>query len=325
MNCILLIKHMGPTTFQHTMNQKIDYIGGTYSYLEQCLGLEILDAEQGFIRCPGEHLHSTQNHISDCKVWFNPGGVRVHCFHQSCTDLVNHLNIQLARRSHWNRACHASRNALASRDAERAAVKKLQQEARDGKLDILRDCHWSYAAIAADSPEPIELEPRNHWYYVLNLFDNDDIVWVGRDIHDTGKSNHRWRFRPAIGWMGGTMCPGQFVCPNTFKKGVHSRADANILARKFLVVESDTLSRDQVGAIFRWLEKYKSMQLRAVVDTAGKSLHGWFDYPPPELVKELKIVLPELECDKALFGASQPCRLPGAIRDGKYQKLIYIK
>jgi hypothetical protein len=67
------------------------------------------------------------------------------------------------------------------------------------------------------------------------------------------------------------------------------------------------------------------LELVAIVDTAGKSLHGWFRYPEHEfVVDDLKLVLPALQCDPKLFTPSQPVRLPGALRDGKYQKLVYL-
>ena len=288
------------------------------------LEVEVLDFEKGFIRCPGEHLHTSPTRSNHCTVFSNVNGIRVHCFHQSCADHVFNLNQKLARHFKWKHANTSSWRSAETNDAARSASKHLRQTARDAKLGILRDYRWPYAAIIADSPESIDFKPRHHWYYVLNLFRDNDVVWIGRDIWDSGKPSYRRRFRHALDWMAERVCPGMFVCPNTFKSGVHSRSDANILTHNFLVVESDTLGRDEVGAIFQWMEKAKGMRLRAVVDTAGKSLHGWFDYPPPELSKELKITLPELGCDKALFGASQPCRLPGATRDGKYQTLIYI-
>jgi hypothetical protein len=97
------------------------------------------------------------------------------------------------------------------------------------------------------------------------------------------------------------------------------------LVRRFLVVESDTLAKDQVGAVFKWLRDKVGLDLVAIVDTAGKSLHGWFRYPAHEFeVEELKLVLPALQCDPKLFTPSQPVRLPGALRDGKRQKLVYL-
>jgi len=60
------------------------------------------------------------------------------------------------------------------------------------------------------------------------------------------------------------------------------------------------------------------------VDTAGKSLHGWFDFPGDGCIPTLKEHLTALKCDPNMFRPSQPCRLPGALRDGKYQRLIYF-
>ena len=117
---------------------------------------------------------------------------------------------------------------------------------------------------------------------------------------------------------------GQLTCPATFKSNSFSRSNENILQRRFLVVESDVLSKDQIGAVFKWLKDNVGLRLRAIVDTAGKSLHGWFDYPKKAVVEELEIILPQLGCDKGLFRASQPCRIPGALRDGRYQSLLYL-
>ncbi len=66
------------------------------------------------------------------------------------------------------------------------------------------------------------------------------------------------------------------------------------------------------------------MKLRCIVDTAGKSLHGWFDFPPEEELSDLRLILPELECDPKMFTSTQPCRLPSALRDGRHQRLIYL-
>lgn len=191
--------------------------------------------------------------------------------------------------------------------------------------EILHKFTWDYASILNDPVGAITEPPSEHWRYLLCLFDEDDIVWVGRDKWDTGKPKHRWRFQRVIDWLGWQACPGKLICPNTFAPRTYSRANDNVLATKFLVVESDELSRNEVGAVFRWLEKaYSGMTLRAIVDTAGKSLHGWFDYPSPAVLEELKDFLPRLKFDPAMFAPSQPCRLPGALRDKAYQRLVYF-
>ena len=129
----------------------------------------------------------------------------------------------------------------------------------------------------------------------------------------------------AYQWLKESNVTGQLICPATFKNNSIARANDNILARRFLVVESDTLTKDQVGAVFRWLKGRVGLDLVAIVDTAGKSLHGWFRHPAHEFqVDELKLVLPALQCDPKLFTPSQPVRLPGALREGKWQKLVYL-
>lgn len=69
------------------------------------------------------------------------------------------------------------------------------------------------------------------------------------------------------------------------------------------------------------------MRLRAIVNTAGKSLHAWFDYPSEEVVAELKTIVSAWGFDTEMFTASQPCRLPGSRRvdkDGAWQKLLWL-
>src|SRR5439155_23633912 len=123
-------------------------------------------------------------------------------------------------------------------------------------------------------------------------------------------------------WIQGRYCPGKFTCPAVFKDGVHSRSNSNVVRRPYLVVESDVLAKTQVGAVFSWMSQL--LTLRAVVDTAGKSLHGWFDFPDKDAEKELRVILPALGCDPALFKPSQPCRLPGALSNGRFQQLLYL-
>lgn len=49
-----------------------------------------------------------------------------------------------------------------------------------------------------------------------------------------------------------------------------------------------------------------------------------YKYPKKTVLDQLEIILPQLGCDKGLFRASQPCRIPGALRDEKYQRLVFL-
>ena len=158
---------------------------------------------------------------------------------------------------------------------------------------------------------------------LLSKFAPNDVVWIG-GVQDSGRPECAVNFKSAQEWLSYSRAPGQFTCPVAFKNTSFARSNANIIGRRFLVVESDLLKKDEVGAVFRLLTDC-GLKLVAVVDTAGKSLHGWFDFMSCETaLDELKLVLPALKCDPKLFTPSQPVRLPGAERDEKLQRLIYL-
>ncbi len=53
--------------------------------------------------------------------------------------------------------------------------------------------------------------------------------------------------------------------------------------------------------------------LQCIVDTAGKSLHAWFDAPRSKVFENrLKAGLVAFGCDPKVFTYSQPVRVPGA-------------
>jgi hypothetical protein len=119
---------------------------------------------------------------------------------------------------------------------------------------------------------------------------------------------------------------GNFTCGSAFKPGSFRRCNENLDGQRFLVIESDTLTKDEVGAVFAYLNRRLHFNLHAIIDTGGKSLHGWFDAPCNKVMEDrLKAVLTVFGCDPKLFTYSQPVRLPGAFRDGKLQRLIWLR
>ncbi len=297
-------------------------------YLE-AIGCDIINREQGFVRCPGEHWHTTPNAQSDCKLYNNGHGFfQIHCHHTSCRHRVEHVNRVLPgfanQRTQTTRPRHSG-EAYPSSDQSESDKAEM---AREAWVEIRKKYHWSRDEIVAASDDAINEPVEQHHYQIFGLFQNEDLVWCGRDIWDTGSPKHRVRFRPTEEWLAEAVAPGSFTCGSTFKSGTYSRSVVNIAERKFLIVESDTLSHDEIGSIFRWLDKAIGVRLRAVIDTGGKSLHGWFDHPSPAVTRQLKNWLPRLGCDPALFNPVQPCRLPGALRPGsdkpRYQRLIFV-
>lgn len=284
-------------------------------------------ATMGYCGCPGRNLHSTGNGDRDCIVYLDRVPT-IHCMHASCAAEVEKANRTL-------RSAILNPNGDAgfvppsltredkARLAERHRNERTRIKAMKSLPQVLKQYRWTYDEILHDSPVDVRADLTDHWRLLLRKFEPGDVVWIG-DVMDSGRLENTVNFRTVEEWLKCEYVPNKFTCPSVFKNTATARTNANIVARRFLVVESDVLKKDEVGAVFRWLTT-TGLKLVAVVDTAGKSLHGWFEFAGCEkAIDELKLVLPALKCDPKMFTASQPVRLPGAERDGKYQRLVYL-
>ena len=311
---------------------------------ESVLGhVDWIDVEHGYLpHCPGETLHTNRNGKRDCEVFLR-GIPTVACFHTSCAGPVSDLNKKL-RRAFWLaerggqiEQWHPTAADLATR-RKRQEEDALKKRAAAALTCIVADFGIDEMDFRESSPIRLDGDPADDWRLLLGLFPQDDTVWIG-DTRDSAPENApEWKrrqaaqhFRKVSEWLKERRAPGNFTCPSVFKNNSHSRSNENVIARRFLVVESDPqpekktgLSRSQMLALIQWLRR--SIRLRAVVCTGGKSLHGWFDDPEPRFLDELRTILPALQCDEALFKASQPVRLPGAFRadKGRLQSLIWF-
>lgn len=286
---------------------------------EELLGqIDWVDSTSGFCACPGIALHTGGDSPRDCQV-FIEGAPTIHCFHDSCSGIVAEANLKLRRAIGSNEAVVPFNTGQYVRQKKKEHA--VSSAARKLLARILEQ-PWEPEEMWESSPYRLDGDPTHDWRRLLGLFRDSDTIWIG-DIKDSGSPIHAANFRTVSHWLkGGPEAPAQFTCPATFKSTSYSRSKANILSRPYLVVESDTLSKPEIGAVFRWLNKL--LPLYAVVDTGGKSLHGWFQHPPEECVPTLKQVLTELQCDRKMFSESQPCRLPGAKRSNRFQSLLFF-
>jgi hypothetical protein len=292
----------------------------------------------GFIEkgCPGKVLHTHTSSKRDCRVFLN-GAPTVYCVHNSCAGIIEEENKLL--RSEIGKAQRGANPdfkpwrpspADIQREREREQSQRLTLHAKKSLAQII-------AAHACDpydfwemSPVRLDGDAQEDWRLLLQLYDPTDVIWIGeekesaRDDHDDAWKRYcATRFKTAAEWLSGDAPTGHHICPNPFKAGVYGRTGANILESRFLVVESDTLTKSESCAVLIWVSKI--LRMRAVVDTGGKSLHGWYDYPTSAALKELKAILPALKCDDALFQPAHTCRLPGPLRDtGRRQHLTYL-
>ena len=253
----------------------------------------------------------------------------LHCLHASCAPAIEEANRKLrAAILNGSKDNDGKSRRLTAEDKaklnERERQERLHQRAAKSLPQILTNHQWTYDQINAGSPVQLTGDAKDHWRLLVQKFKPDDVVWIG-NTYDSGKPEHAKHFKKAADWLKEPSVTAPLICPATFKNNSTARSNDNVLVRRFLVVESDTLANDQVGAVFKWLRDRVGLDLVAIVDTAGKSLHGWFRFPKHEYeVAELKLVLPALQCDPKLFTPSQPVRLPGALREGKFQKLVYL-
>ena len=306
----------------------------------------------GFCRCPGEALHTTKTSKKDCRVSVD-GAPTLYCFHSSCSVAVAQANRKLRSalgQRPWvlvmpdgqvlrsgdvmqssgvilPREVVKARAKANGRDAgEQLVLETLVALAGRFKPDLFEKFCWPFAQILEDSPLLVaDREADEQFRTWLRLWPAHSTVWIG-DVYSSGRPEHATHFRPLSDWYQIGPVMGNFTCGSAFKPGSFRRSNENLLGQRFLVVESDTLAKDEIGAVFAYLQRRLHYPLHCIIDTAGKSLHGWFDAPPTKTMENrLKAGLTAFGCDSKLFTYSQPVRVPGAWRNGKLQRLIWLK
>jgi hypothetical protein len=312
----------------------------------------------GFCRCPGEALHTHHNGKKDCRVSVD-GAPTIYCFHSSCAAVVAEACRTLRRaigQSPWEITLPGGRvlrngdvlqqdgtvktraeilghtssglrpPSPQSGEGERMVLETIRALAERFKPELFELFHWPFAQIVADSPLQVsERDAEDQFRTWLRLWPAHCHVWIG-DVFSSGKPEHKTHFRPIADWYQIGPAMGNYTCGSSFKPGSFQRSNANCNGTRFLVIESDTLAKDEVGAVFAYLNLRLHFNLHAVVDTAGKSLHGWFDAPRDKRIEaRLKAVLTAFGCDPKLFTYSQPVRVPGAYRDGRLQRIVWLK
>jgi hypothetical protein len=303
----------------------------------------------GFCRCPGEAFHTSGNGKKDCRVNVD-GAPTIFCFHASCAAAVAEANRRLRRAlagGQWEIGLPGGRvlksgdvlrgdgtiverngqwQMANSQGAERLLLENLRAQAERFRPELFDFFRWPMAQILEDSPLLVaERDAEDQFRTWLRLWEPCSRVWIG-DVFSSGKPEHRTHFRPVAEWYQIGPVMGNYTCGSSFKAGSFSRSNENLNGQRFMVVESDVLTKDDVGAIFAYLNRRLHFTLHAIIDTAGKSLHGWFDAPRNRVAEErLKAALVVFGCDPKVFTYSQPVRVPGAFRDGRLQRLIWLR
>ncbi len=282
----------------------------------------------GHCTCPDEHLHKAKSASQDCSIKLD-GMPKISCFHQDCRDPVADTTEQLRTALKDAGIRFDAQDYKKSKDdkARIEAIRKMERlhkrtVALQGR--VFKIHRWPYADIIKAAPVPANGKPSEHWKLLLKLFKPGDIVWIG-EKDDSGKAQHAKHFKRAQDWLNEKKPFGPFICPSAFKPGSVSRCNDCVSVRRFLVVGADTIDRDQLGAVFRWLRDKVKLPLHAIVEAADKSMQGWFEFPGAAHADELRTILPALGCQVDFFRPSQPCNLPGfPDAEGRPTRLVYL-
>jgi hypothetical protein len=194
------------------------------------------------------------------------------------------------------------------------------------------------------SPTRIDWPPEEDAMQILQmLYDQDDLIFIGERysdgiLDDTIRTSKRW-----VEYL----CSGGKTAPHLIPNPLNGRpvptksgdtrtlrGDSNVTAFRFCVVEFDNLSlADQLSFWFS-----VNLPISALIDSGGKSIHGWLD------VRRLADVatgenwdhhiknrlyaqaLVPLGVDSACSNPSRLSRLPGHFREGsrRQQRLLYL-
>jgi hypothetical protein len=196
-------------------------------------------------------------------------------------------------------------------------------------LRIKADLEKIYESFVWDDIFNNPLSSQDSWAAFLEFWDPGDIIWIG-DVYDTGVVKGARHFRPTEEWRHTNLNlrSNYFTCASTFLPGTVERVNKQVSQTRYLVVEFDSLDTDKQenrrkgAALLNYLRA--SLDLRMVVDSGNKSIHGWFEMNE-KVTQEMRFVLRHLGADINSMRQSQPVRLPGAIRDnGNVQSILWL-
>lgn len=167
---------------------------------------------------------------------------------------------------------------------------------------------------------------RNRCKEILSiLFPNNPLICIGKSVAKCATL-------PLIEWMEYELEKLQYIVPSPMKSPqgktldgkVSVRCLGNTGSRHFLIIECDQGTKDQQAALLLHLKTMAPLVL--VVDSGGKSLHGWFYCfgQSEDLLRSFMEYAVSLGADPRTWTLCQFVRLPDGLRDnGNRQSILY--
>lgn len=227
-----------------------------------------------------------------------------------------------------------SQNAQAIIEAQKAIKKETSEKALrawerakakwSGTLKDLGPC--------ADIPD----SPKEHFKIFSSLWQENQIAWIGhRYDHNAAFKSHLFNLSKnwEMAW-GNVEANG---LDHTSSLVWDSAAEGRNIkqwarGRAFLVVEHDDASREHQIALLRAMSEGFQLRLLAVLDTGGKSWHGFFDVRSINAMSYTTVsrFLKNIGADAGSFTRGST-RTPGAVRQpdeknagGAIQRFVWI-
>ena len=235
-----------------------------------------------------------------------------------------------AERREWAKLKQSAVKLACSNARKKEEQKKLtayQKQTLNQKLQPYLSKDWR-ADLYHSSPLWTEASEESTLAFLSILFPHEAIIWMGQP-YDTGQERHRKNFKRARDWLKEDSLPPR-IAAGIFHPGSFSRSKENLESSSLFIIESDDLigkkptnagERNENKALSYALAGYcqheLGLHLRAVIDTGNKSLHLWFDRPPPRALAAVRTLAPGLCIDTGLLDscATAPLRMPGCIHE----------
>lgn len=302
-----------------------------------------------YIPCPGSHLHTSPTGEKDC-AQYEDGGI--YCLHASCREAV----------AEWNK--HARRGRPRDIADFYAGTKgNGLAELRQAREAPQVPC-WTLADALHADPHPLAPDDLagsmlgdimatfwgvNEWHLITDRkkaatprhrnANGGMILCQGRQTfyREGGRlaaggdiSEYRQRTdEDGVLWHNCTLADPEGA---EVEEGGETRrkwrVDKNLLAIRFLVLESDTLTSAEALKVFGFLRSL-GLKLATLTSSAGKSIHGTIQLTDPDKAtfqrheKELKRRLSALGFDAGALTFNRYSRMPYGRRKGREQELLW--
>lgn len=272
---------------------------------------------RGYFLCPMHEGHTTPTKEKHT-ICYLEGVPTFYCWHQTCREWIDDASSELREKLDFRTDEQKAEDKMKSNINVRLRCDAIRLR---GEFDrIYREFAWDIL----NNP----LTVGDSYSRFLSLWHWNDIIWIG-DVWDTGekKANHFCSIEN-LSIRRIDFYHNRFTSGSTYKPGTTDRTQANVLATKYTIIEFDHLDVDpeknkrKGAALLNYLRP--AFDLRMVVDSGNKSVHGWFANDT-RMTDEAKFFLRQLGADMNTMRKSQPVRLPGGRREnGRVQSVLYV-